>query len=368
MNEALDQWKNRFIRNFVEGAFGQGGGPMPRPPLPAGKPARIEIVVNRPHLGLGVAIRPTIRFFDGKERQIRPVPFRWISEDPNVAMVLDDLMVINSFAPGQTVIYAETIDDRVQSNRVPVEVIRIRSLSIEPNEIEVAVGSRTALRAICKMSCGKEVEDVALVWTEGNTGVARVSASGVVFGAGVGQTEITAGDDKVTADAPAIVRVVESDSEGPGKDGKKGKQKGKGPGKNRGSGYPLILVSGDVDQDPDSGEFVNFSTDDPPVMQRPQDTDRNIWWINSAVPLAKMYLDKALGFGFESREWRMYHLERYIGIITEIAMKYDPHIDGGLTVDEFYLYVADRSAEIQAAIADELGAFIKDGEIPQARK
>jgi hypothetical protein len=78
-----------------------------------------------------------------------------------------------------------------------------------------------------------------------------------------------------------------------------------------------------------------------------------------------MYLDKELGFGYESREWRMYHLERYISIITEIAMKYAPQIDGALTVDEFYLYMADESTKIHAAIADELSGFIQNGEIPQ---
>ena len=232
MNEALDRWKNRFLRNFVEGAFGGGGIPPPSPPLPSGKPARIEIIVSRPQLGLGVAIRPIVRFYDAKERQVRPVPYRWVSEDPNVAVVLEDLMVINSFSPGQTIVYAQTLEDDLESNRVPIEVLRIRSVRIEPAEVEVPVGGRASLRAVCTLSCGKEVDDVALIWTEDNAAVARVSASGVVYGASVGETEINAGDDKVTTEEAATIRVVQSEEDGAGDDRKKGKRKG--AGRNRG--------------------------------------------------------------------------------------------------------------------------------------
>ena len=284
MNEALDRWKNRFIRNYLVGTFGEGGGTGRGEKLPSGKPARLEIVASYPRLGIGVAIRPRIRFFDATGRQIRPVPFRWISEDPNIALVDDDLMLINSFSAGSTVVYAETTDTTLQSNRIPLEVIRIRSIELSPPSLEVAAGSRTQLTAQCKLSSGEIADDVALVWTEGNSTVARVSSNGLVFGINPGSTEVTAGDDSVTSPTARIV-VVEGKE-----DGGRGKGKGgKGPGKNTGRGYPLILVSGPVDVDPETKEFVNFSPDDPPVQQRPQDADRNIWWINSAAPLAALY-------------------------------------------------------------------------------
>jgi len=360
MNEALDRWKNRFIKDFVEGAFGQGGGggsTRHGGSLPGGKPSTIEIAITHPRLGLGVAIRPRIRFFDSRSRQIRPVPYRWVSEDPNVAMVLEELMVINSFAPGQTTIYAETEDGAIQSNRVPLQTVRIRSIRIEPEEVELVAGSRTQLRAVCHMSSGEEVDDIALVWTEGNASIARVSSSGMLFGASPGKTEIAAGDDRVSADRPAIITVVEGDGDDEGP--KKGS--GKGSGSNRGRGYPLILVSG-VDRDPDTDQPVTLSPDYPPTYQRPIDADRNIWWINSSAPLAKMYLDQTLDYGFETREWRMYHLERYIDIITQIAMTYDPQNAGvAITVNEYFLRSADKVSEIQRAIAEELSGFIKDG-------
>lgn len=358
MNEALDRWKNRFLQKFMSGAF--GGGPGANPHLPSGKPARIELIVTHPQIGLGVAIRPRVRFYDVTGRQIRPVPYRWVSENPNVALVDDDLMLVNSFTPGETVIYAETTDGELESNRVPIQVIRIRSIRLEPRDVSVAVGSRTQLRAVCSLSSGEEIEDVALIWTEGNGLVARVSFNGSVYGIDPGQTEVVAGDDKAVCDEPAIITVTDRTGDAKARKGKRGKD----AGKNRGGGYPLILVSGEIDVDPETDEYVFFSPDDPPVWQRPQDSDRNIWWINSAAPLAKMLLEKELGFGYESREWRMYPLERYVDIITQIAMSYDPQIDGPLTVKEFFLLTSGKVAEIQAATVEELMPFIQDGVIP----
>ena len=358
MNQALDRWKNNFIKTLVTGAFGPGGGPPPHTPLPGGTPSRLELTVSHPRLGIGVAIRPAIRFYDAQGRQVRGTPFRWVTEDPNIAYVDDDLMLVNSFACGSTVIYAETVDTKLESNRVTIEVVKIRSIEITPHEVDISVGGRTQLSATCTLSNGEAVSDVALVWTESNSSVARVSAVGGVYAASPGIAEVIAGDDRATASSPAVVTVTEMPDDSGGK---------KGTGGNRGRGYPLILVSGEVDVDPDTSTYVNFSSDMPPICQRPEDVDRNIWWINSAAPLARLYLSKDLGYGYDSREWRMYHLERYTEIITQIALKYDPNISAPMTVSEFFLYVADKSGDIQAAIAHDLREFIHTGVIPEGK-
>jgi len=359
MNQALDRWKNQFIRNMLNTAFGSGVGPREGGrSLPAGKPSRIEVTTAFQRAGIGVPIRPTIRFYDSRSQQIRPVPFRWVSEDWNVALVDEDLMLINTFAPGETFIYAETIEGEMKSNRVPLSVIRIRSVQVQPPAVEVREGSRTQMRAQCSMWGGEASDDIALIWTEGNASVARVNATGMVYGASQGQTEIYAGDDNVMS-GPATVTVREDSG-----DGEKGE--GRKPGRKPGRGYPVILVSGEVDRDPETDEYVYFSGDDPPVCQRPRDADRNIWWINSAAPLARLFLDKDQDYGYESREWRMYHLERYIEVITQISLLYDPENQREkLTVSDFFLQTGGKSAEIQAAVAEELGSFIKDGIVPE---
>ncbi len=200
------------------------------------------------------------------------------------------------------------------------------------------------------MANNEETNAVYLVWNESNPNVARVSASGLVFGFVPGETEVTAGDDKCLAKNPAIVRVV------PGQ--------GRGRGDKRGQGFPLVLVSGEINTDPETNEYVHFSREDPPVWQRPQDVDRNIWWINSSAPLARLYLDVNKGYGYQSREWRMYHLERYIDVIVQIALTHGPAEKESVSVSDWIMRWGSQVAGIQEAAASELSEFIATGELP----
>jgi hypothetical protein len=352
MNEALDRWKNRFLGELMRGLWGPGmvGPPPPPPPLPTGKPTRLELTLTHQRAGIGVAFRPTLKFLDHEGRRIRPVPFRWISEDTNIAMVDEDLMIINTFTFGQTNVYAETLDGKMRSNKVPLEVVRILEIDIVPSQIEIAAGSRQKLEALCRLSNKEETNAVYLVWNESDPNVARVSASGLVFGFVPGQTEVTAGDDKCLAKNAAIVRVV------PGQ--------ARGRGDKRGQGFPLVLVSGDIDLDPDTKEYVSLSREDPPIYQGAKDVDRNIWWINSSAPLARLYLDTNKGYGYQSREWRMYHLERYIDVIVQIALTHGPAEKESISVNDWIMRWGYQVAQIQEAAASQLSEFIAIGELP----
>ena len=351
INEALDRWKNRFLGELMRGMWGGPGvgPPPPRPPLPVGKPERLEVTLTHSKAGIGVSFRPTLKFYDANRQHIRPVPFRWVSEDPNTAMVDEDLSVVNTFAPGRTLIYAETLDGLVISNKVPLEVVRIERIRISPDKLEVHVGSRQKLEAICRLASGEETSGVYLVWTESNPEVVRVSAAGLIFGFTPGQSDITAGDDRCLAKDPAIVTVLAAQSDG--------------KGDKRGKGFPLVLISGEIDTDPETHQFVHFSSEDPPVAQRPQDVNRNIWWINSAAPLARMYLNSE-SYGYESREWRMYHLERYIDVIVQIALTHGPTDKESLSVGEWIIRWGAKATEIQAAAVADLNNFISTGELP----
>ncbi len=351
INEALDRWKNRFLNELMQGLWGpgKGTGVQPPTPLPTGKPAKLELSLSHRKAGIGVAFRPTLKFFDENGRRVRPVAFKWVSEDNNVAMVDEDLMIINTFADGETEIYAETIHGKLRSNKVALEVVCIQEIRLSPNVIEVPVGNRQRIEAVSRLVNGEETSDIYLEWTENDPNVARVSASGLVFGFSPGQTEVVAGDDRCIAKNPAIINVTPDQSGGKGKE--------------RGRGYPTVLVSG-IDPDPYTHEDVLFSKDDPPVWQRPQDVDRNIWWINSAAPLARLYLDESKDYGYQSREWRMYHLERYIDVIVQIALTHGPTDKESLSVNDWIMRWGAQVAEIQAAAAADLSGFIESGELP----
>lgn len=354
INEALDKWKNKFLSDVLKGQMGDQNGTgsdAPPQPFPVGTPTRIELTVTNPRLGRGVSIRPTLKFFDENNNRIRPVPFHWISEDTNIALVDEDLHVINAFSYGHTLIYAETLEGRLRSNRVTVEVVPIVKIRIVPDRIEVPVGGRAKLQALCTLRDGSEVNDVSLIWQENTPEIARVSPAGQVFAFGVGQTQVTVGDDGVQAETPGVITVTEASNQG---DGNK-----------NGKGLPRVFVSGEVDSDPDTGEYVHFSAGDPPVWQRAEDFDRNIWWINSTAPLAKLYLDKNKGYGYQTREWRIYHLERYIDVIVQIALTSGAQDAGKLTAQEWVLNWGQRVSEIQAAAASDLTDFITDGKLPE---
>ena len=126
-----------------------------------------------------------------------------------------------------------------------------------------------------------------------------------------------------------------------------------------------LLVSGEIDRDPDTKEYVHFSKDDPPVAQRPQDVDRNIWWINSAAPLARLFLDSSKGYGYQSREWRMYHLERFIDVIVQIALTHGPTGSESQSPRDWVFQWGFKVAEIQASAVSDLSAFIATGELPK---
>lgn len=354
MNEALNKWKNRFLDTMVTGNWGGDNGEIVRPrsePLPSGTPARIDISLEHSRIGMGVQMKPRVHFFDADGRKIRYDSFTWVSDDTNVAMVDESLgVVIRSFSYGKTGIYAEISELNLQSRKVTLEVVRITDIEILPPELEVPVGGRQGLRAVCTLSTGEKVDDVLLIWDEDDNNIARVSPTGTVFAFSPGETNVTAADDNVSAAKRALVRVVPA--------------KHTGDGKSKGDRYPRILVSG-YDQDPDTGEQRNFGPDDPPVCQDARDVDRRIWWINSLAPLAKLYLDRDEGYGYNSREWRMYHIERYIDIIIQISLSYRRDEATSFALDEWIVQRGTQEAEIQAGIVDDLAGFIDDGELPE---
>jgi hypothetical protein len=352
INEALDRWKNQFIDNLFGGQGKSNGNEPPTPQrLPSGKPARIHISLSHNQAGIGVSLKPAVEFFDANNNRIRPIPYRWVSDDTNTAMVDEDLGIINTYAAGTTNLYAETLDGKVRSNTTNLDVLVIRDIEIIPNKVELPVGSRRALETVCTLSNGEKTMGVFLVWTEDNAKIARVSAAGMVYGFEVGECQIAAGDDHAMAKSPAIISVIPATSGG--------NNEGKG------RGYPIILLSS-IDNDPDTNEPVHLSRDYPPVYQRPEDADRNIWWINSSSPIAGMLLDNEKGYGYHSREWRMYHLERYIEILIQIALTYRAKEQPNSSIGDYLYQWGTRATDIQAAAASSLVDFINEGTLPTA--
>jgi hypothetical protein len=348
LNEWLDHWKNQFLQEFMQGLYGGGEGTpvVVTPGLPSGIPARIEVSLTNARAGKGVYFRPIIKFFDARNRRIRAVPFRWISEDNNVALVDEELMLVRTFSFGSTNIHAETVDGKLKSNIMPLEVVRILELRVVPHEIEMPAGTRRKFEAICKLSDGSEASNVYLTWMENNASVARVSSAGLVYAFSPGKTEVTATDESCRSDVPAIITVTP--------------EAGRGEGKNHGRGFPKILIS-EVDCGPGEESPPVFRSDEPPVHQRLQDHDNNVWWINLASPFARYYYTNS-NYGVDSEAWRMYHVERVIDIIVQIALAHGPGSEDSLASGEWIQRAAEHEADIRQKALESLKDFIKNGE------
>lgn len=349
MNLALDKWKNKLLNKLLKGMWtsgdGEGAGGGDRRRLPSGKVTRIEVSLSHGLAGRGVTFGPTVKFYGEKGQQVRPVGIRWNNDDNNVAFIDEHLRTISTFAYGQTTFFAETDDGKVKSRPISLEVVKIKDIAITPESIELTVGSKARLAAICTLDDGRCTDDVYLEWTENNDQIARVSAAGMVYGFQIGETEVQAEDEECRSRESAAIKIVEGSGSGD-------------QGKGKGRGYPQVLLSS-IDPDPSTGEPRILGPEEPPVYQSAEDAEMNIWWINTSAPLAKMYYDS---YGRDSTEFRMYMLERHIEILAQILLIAEEQTD--MAPGEWIYLWGDKTADVQKQAAMDLQMFISNGSLP----
>jgi hypothetical protein len=342
LNRQLDIWKNKFLEEQFGGlgAGSTGGrGTTTRSRLPRGEVSRIALRLSHESAGRGVSFRPILDFYDNDDRRVRAVPFEWQSSDWAVATIDPELNMITTHAAGTSLIKVLCKDSGVQSNEVRLEVHDIKAIELEPRELELRAGSRAPLRAIVSTSDGRHIDGTYLIWTEDDDSVAQAGASGMVFGLTPGTTQISAADE-VASSEPAKIVVLEAR-----------------PDETGGSGFPKILLS-EIDDDPLGEGAPIFSSAEPPVHQRPQDVDHNIWWINTASPLARRYLGSDPGGGAKSKEWRVYLLERYIEIVVKILLTYSYSQGEDITFETMLRRWDEEAVLMQARALESLQGFL----------
>ncbi len=89
--------------------------------------------------------------------------------------------------------------------------------------------------------------------------------------------------------------------------------------KSSGKSFPQVLLSG---HNPDPlgiapDGILTLGERDPVVYQRPQDVSANIYWINTASPMASKIYDR---FTFDSIQWRNFLFDRYVDIFVKEAV------------------------------------------------
>jgi hypothetical protein len=348
LNQSLNKWKNNFLAQEFGGAGdtskGTGGASPPRTPLPRAPVTSVVLEIAHQMAGQGVAFQPIVKFFDAMGTRVRPVLHEWVASDPAVATFNRDLNMVVTGTPGRGSLTVVCKESGVTSNTVEIEVLDIASLTITPSNLELAAGSSARLTATVITRDHRTLEGVYLIWSEADRSIISVGASGMVYGLIAGKSSVNAGDDKVSAAQPAEVVVTKKAEAG-----------------EKGNGFPQILLS-EIDNDPLGATPPKFSSSDPPVYQRPQDVDANIWWINMASPLARRYINAAKG-GARNPEWRVYLLERYIEIMVKIILTYDYSHGEELTFETMMRRWEEEAAMMQQRAVESLAEFLSGGEV-----
>jgi len=346
MNEALNKWKNVFLEQEWGGVGdSSSGGRGSRKPtrLPVGEVKKVILRLSHSYAGRGVSFRPTVEFYGEEGKRVRSIPYIWQSDDWAVATVDPNLMMVSTHMPGTVNISVSCNSGKVISNEVSLEVLDITDIVLFPREITLSMGSRSLITAKVHTSDERTLEGVYLIWTESNSQIVSIGSGGLVFGLLEGESMVSAGDERTGFRCETRVEVVKADPSGTG-----------------GSGYPQILLS-EIDNDPLGDKPPTFTAADPPIHQRPVDYDHNIWWINMASPLARRYIDDARGGGSKSKQWRAYHLERYIETMVKILLTYDFENGEELTFETMLRRWDEESARMQGRMAESLQGFL-DGD------
>ena len=130
--------------------------------------------------------------------------------------------------------------------------------------------------------------------------------------------------------------------------------------KNSGRAFPQVLLSG---HNPDPlgiapGGVLTLGERDPVVYQRPQDVHANIYWINTASPMASKIYDR---FTFDSAQWRTYLFDRYVDIFVKEAIHELHRKDyENFNADSVDQKIAEVVRRVHQSAKDDLEHFLFD--------
>ena len=298
--DAFNEWKNQFLDDLWypggQGA-GTGGSTSRRPPtpLPRRDVARIRIAAEADTAGVDVVLPFTVHFLDENDQRVRPIPVSWEISDWNVCSVDEDERHIRTNAPGVAVISVVT-SQGIRSNAVQVNVLDLKEIEIRDAEIEIRQGERRLIHTRSVDRSDAEYHDVRLVWVSNSSSIAEVGEHGFVTGVSPGQTQVYAMDGYAQSVNHATVTVTPV-----GGDSRR---------------YPELLLS--EEQQGPYEQPARLRPREGPVVQRAQDVDYNIWWMNKRSSLANHILSI---HGVNDPMWLQYVFHCFAEMIARIVVQ-----------------------------------------------
>ncbi len=164
------------------------------------RPSRVELVI-------GARTQLTAVAYDAAQNVVGDRAVVWSSSSESVVTV-DASGTITAVSAG-TAVVTGTIDGKSEGATVVVSAGPVASVSVTPGAVAMIAGQTSQLAVTLRDASGTLVSGRAVVWSSANTGVALVSAAGVVSAIGAGSATITAtsegrgGSAVVTVSTPA---------------------------------------------------------------------------------------------------------------------------------------------------------------------
>ncbi len=173
-----------------------------------------SVVVTPPHVDAapGVHTPLTATAYDAAQNPLTDRVITWSTSSASVATVDANGMMI-AVGPGNATITA-TSEGKSGTATVTVSQAPVATVAVTPSPLSMSVGQSTQLTATLKDAQGNILNGRAVTWSSSNSGVATVSAQGLVTAVAAGATTITAtsetktGSDAVTISNVAVGSVV----------------------------------------------------------------------------------------------------------------------------------------------------------------
>jgi uncharacterized protein YjdB len=153
-------------------------------------------------VGKTTQLQATVR--DAGGAAIPGIPATWSSSAPAIASVSSSGLV-TAVAAGSATVTASASGLSAAAAVTVTAPAPVASVQVNPATASVVVGSAVTLAAVVKDAQGGVLTGRAVTWTSSNSGVATVSASGVVQGVAQGSSTITASSEGMSGKSAITV-------------------------------------------------------------------------------------------------------------------------------------------------------------------
>jgi uncharacterized protein YjdB len=154
-----------------------------------------SVVVTPPHVDAapGVQVRLSATAYDSAQNPLSGRAILWSTSNAAVANV-DMNGMMTAAGTGSATVTA-TSEGKIGTATITVTQAAVATVTVTPSPLTISVGQQTQLAATLKDAAGNVLSGRTVSWSSSNTGVATVSAQGVLTAVAVGSTTITAASE-----------------------------------------------------------------------------------------------------------------------------------------------------------------------------